>query len=184
MTIMSEYWRNGVITAVSRLSKALNYLRHLLKSKQSNHINICIVLLRFCEYLEYLISVQTLSLFNYTGYYGFIKLIIKKPRQLMTIMSEYWRNGVITAVSRLSKALNYLRHLLKSKQSNHINICIVLLRFCEYLEYLISVQTLLLFNYTGSALKNTDKWFLANIRSLQKQCLFFKKRHFQQLQLK
>ena len=29
--------------------------------------------------------------------------------------------------------------------------------FCEYLENLISVQILLLFDYTGSALKNTDK---------------------------
>ena len=44
--------------------------------------------------------------------------------------------------------MNYLRHLLKSTQQNHI-VCI-----CEYLEYLILVQTLLFFDYTGSALKN------------------------------
>lgn len=44
--------------------------------------------------------------------------------------------------------MNYLHHLLKSK---HIKGFKVLL---EYLEYLILVLTLLLFDYTGSELKN------------------------------
>ena len=50
--------------------------------------------------------------------------------------------------------MNYLRHLVKSKQLNYINACIVLLlKVCEYLEYLLLVRALILFDYTGSALK-------------------------------
>ena len=54
--------------------------------------------------------------------------------------------------------MNYLRHLVKSKQLNYINACIVLLlKVCEYLEYLLLVRALILFDYTGSALKNTGE---------------------------
>ena len=46
---------------------------------------------------------------------------------------------------------------------------------CEYLEYLISVQTLLSFDYTGSALKNTGKEFFVRLVFCKKQCVLFKK---------
>ena len=49
--------------------------------------------------------------------------------------------------------MNYLHHLLKSK---HIKGFKVLL---EYLEYLILVLTLLLFDYTGSELKTLQHNF-------------------------
>ena len=53
------------------------------------------------------------------------------------------------------------------------------IKIFKYLENLISVKALLLFDYTGPALKNTDKWFLAKSYSLQKkQCLLFKKRRY------
>ena len=47
------------------------------------------------------------------------------------------------------------------------------IKVCEYLEYLTLLQTLLLFDDTGSALRNTntDKDLLL----LKKQCLFLKK---------
>ena len=47
------------------------------------------------------------------------------------------------------------------------------IKVCEYLEYLISVQTLLLFDYTGSALKNTDTD--KDLFFAKKQFLLFKK---------
>ena len=46
----------------------------------------------------------------------------------------------------------------------------------EYLKYLISVQILLLFDYPGSALKNTDTD--RNLFFAKKQCLLFEKRRF------
>ena len=45
----------------------------------------------------------------------------------------------------------------------------------KYLEYLISVQTLLFFYYTECALKNTGDLFLIKTCSLPKPCLFLKK---------
>ena len=51
------------------------------------------------------------------------------------------------------------------------------IQVCEYLEYLISLQTFLLFDYNGSALKNTNKSFSRKAScSLQKQWLLFEKR--------
>ena len=50
------------------------------------------------------------------------------------------------------------------------------IKVCEYLEYLISVQTLLLFDYTGSALKNTDTD--KDLFFAKKQCLLFEKQRF------
>ena len=41
-------------------------------------------------------------------------------------------------------------------------------------EYLISVKTLLLLDYTGSALKNTGKGFLKTNFFCKKQCFLFK----------
>ena len=47
---------------------------------------------------------------------------------------------------------------------------------CEVREYFILEQTLVLFDYTGSALKNTGEWFLTKTCSYQKPCLLLTKR--------
>ena len=51
-----------------------------------------------------------------------------------------------------------MNDLRQSKQSNYIYFLYSFIKVCEYLEYLILVQTFILFEYTGSALKNTGEW--------------------------
>ena len=50
-----------------------------------------------------------------------------------------------------------MNDLRQSKQSNYIYFLYSFIKVCEYLEYLILVQTFILFEYTGSALKNTGE---------------------------
>ena len=44
------------------------------------------------------------------------------------------------------------------KASSQIIFTYSFIKVCEYLEYLILVQTFILFEYTGSTLENTGEW--------------------------
>lgn len=77
--------------------------------------------------------------------------------------------------------MNYLRHLLKTKQSSYVNVCIckVLLKYAniKYLQYLILEETFLLLDYTVFALKNTDEWHFTK----ENHVFRFEKENFQEL---
>ena len=75
--------------------------------------------------------------------------------------------------------MNYLRHLLKRKQSSYVNVCIckVLLRYANIFNIWFLVQTFLLLDYTAFVLKNTDEWRFIK----QKHVFRLEKENFQEL---
>ena len=68
--------------------------------------------------------------------------------------------------------MNYLRHLLKRKQSSYVNICI-----CKVLLRYANISNCLLLDYTVFILKNADEW-----RFTKENHVFrFEKENFQEL---